>query len=77
MTKHICFFALLIIAAGACKKETEKKPEAKAAPNQISFTDEQLKYIKIDTCGLTDMPLAQTTGALVCAISRHCSGPPA
>lgn len=49
MTKHICFFALLIIAAGACKKETEKKPEAKAAPNQISFTDEQLKYIKIDT----------------------------
>ncbi len=49
MTNKIIVFSLLILLSGACKKEGEKKPAAIIPPGQISFTDEQLKYVKIDT----------------------------
>jgi cobalt-zinc-cadmium efflux system membrane fusion protein len=49
MTKKILYFILLIMGLGACKKEAEKKPATVVPTNQISFTDEQLRYIKIDT----------------------------
>ncbi|NOT74700.1 MAG: efflux RND transporter periplasmic adaptor subunit [Cyclobacteriaceae bacterium] len=48
MIKTSYFFALLILI-GACSKKEEKKPEVKEASNKISFTDEQLKYVQIDT----------------------------
>ncbi len=40
---------MLIGLLGACSKTSDKKIEAKAPANQISFADEQLKYVKIDT----------------------------
>lgn len=49
MTKKILYFFLLVLGLGACKKEPEKKPDAAVPTSQISFTDEQLRYIKIDT----------------------------
>ncbi|MEJ0054867.1 MAG: hypothetical protein WDN75_03970 [Bacteroidota bacterium] len=49
MIKNTYFFALLVLITAACAKKVEEKPEVKAPTNQISFTDEQLKYIEIAT----------------------------
>jgi cobalt-zinc-cadmium efflux system membrane fusion protein len=49
MTHKYIYLSLLILLSGACKKEVEKKPAAIIPAGEISFTDEQLKYVKIDT----------------------------
>jgi cobalt-zinc-cadmium efflux system membrane fusion protein len=49
MIKHIFFFVVIVFLSGACGKTSDTKPPAKVPVNQISFKDEQLKYIRIDT----------------------------
>ncbi len=49
MIKKIYVLAFAVLLAGACGKKSEKKQEVKTPSNQIAFTDEQLKYVKIDT----------------------------
>ncbi len=49
MIKKIYVLALIVLLAGACSKKSEKKQEVKTPSNQIAFTDDQLKYVKIDT----------------------------
>lgn len=43
------FFILASLLFVACGKKPEKKTVVKQPANQISFTDEQLKYVKIET----------------------------
>ncbi len=49
MVKSTYFLAFILLLAGACGPKSEKKAEIKTPSNQIAFTDEQLKYVKIDT----------------------------
>ncbi len=49
MMKKIYFFAALVLISGACRKKVEQKEESTTPANQITFKDEQLKYIKVDT----------------------------
>ncbi len=49
MKYRIYFFVALALLSGACGKTEEKKAADKMPTNQITFKDEQLKYIKIDT----------------------------
>ncbi len=49
MIKRNCRLALLLVIATACGTKNEKIKETKVPTSQISFTSEQLKYIKIET----------------------------
>ncbi len=49
MKYSIYFFVALALLSGACGKVEESKTVDKTPTNQITFKDEQLKYIKIDT----------------------------
>lgn len=46
--KKLFLVALGALICWACSKKNDKTPEQKMPVNQISFTDEQLKFIKID-----------------------------
>ncbi|HWA33568.1 MAG TPA: efflux RND transporter periplasmic adaptor subunit [Cyclobacteriaceae bacterium] len=49
MKHSLYFFVAFALLAGACGKVEEKKVIDKTPANQITFKDEQLKYIEIDT----------------------------
>ncbi len=49
MTKKFFLFLIMILLAAACGKKSQRKNVALPPLNQISFTSEQLKYVKIDT----------------------------
>ena len=49
MTNKTSFFLIGILILIACGKKPEKKIQSKTPASQISFTDEQLKYVKIET----------------------------
>jgi cobalt-zinc-cadmium efflux system membrane fusion protein len=49
MTTKRNIFAALALISGACGRVEEKKVVEQTPTNQVTFKDEQLKYIKIDT----------------------------